>query len=125
MIEIWKEIQDYEGLYEVSNLGRVKNLERLVKNKHGYRKVKEKILTATSFNYACVFLSNGNVKQHYVHRLVATAFIPNPFNKEMVNHKSGNKLDNRLTNLEWVTRSENTIHAIENGLINNIFGKNN
>lgn len=115
-MEVWKDIEGYEGLYEISNLGRVKCLERLVKNKNGYRKVKERILTTTSFNYACVFLSNSSVKQHYVHRLVATAFIPNPLNKEMVNHKSGNKLDNRLNNLEWVTRSENQIHAFSIGL---------
>lgn len=121
-MEVWKDIVGYEGIYEVSNYGRVKRLETLVKNKHGYRVVKEKILNTPSYIYQTVFLSNGKVKQHYVHRLVATAFIPNPLNKEQVNHKDGNKLNNNLSNLEWVTKSENQIHAIENGLID-LFGK--
>ena len=122
-MEIWKPIKGYEWIYEVSNLGRVKRLETLVKNKNGYRLVKEKILNIPSYIYQTVFLSNGKVKQHYVHRLVATAFIENPLNKEQVNHKDGNKLNNNVSNLEWVTKAENQIHAIENGLID-LFGRN-
>jgi hypothetical protein len=122
-MEIWKDVVGYEGIYEVSNYGRVKRLETLVKNKNGYRLVKEKILNIPSHIYQSVFLSNGKVKQQYVHRLVANAFIPNPLNKEQVNHKDGNKLNNNLSNLEWVTKAENQIHAIENGLID-LFGRN-
>jgi hypothetical protein len=122
-MEIWKDVVGYEGIYEVSNYGKVKRLETLVKNKNGYRLVKEKILKIPSHIYQSVFLSNGKIKQHYVHRLVATAFIPNPLNKEQVNHKDGNKLNNNLSNLEWVTKAENQLHAIENGLID-LFGRN-
>jgi hypothetical protein len=112
-MEIWKEIKDYEGLYEVSNYGRVKRLESLVKNKHSYRLVKEKILSIPSYHYQSVFLSNGKVKQHYVHRLVATAFLSNSLNKEQVNHIDGNKLNNHVSNLEWVSQSENMKHIFK------------
>jgi hypothetical protein len=125
-MEIWKPIKNYEGVYEISNLGRVKRLETLVKNRGGYRLVKERILKipySPNLRYYSIFLSNGKVKQHYIHRLLAIAFIPNPLNKEQVNHKDGNKLNNSLSNLEWVTKSENQIHAIQNGLIN-LFGRN-
>ena len=97
--EIWKPVVGYEGLYMVSNWGRVKSI------KFG----KERILKQNiRRGYYYVGLSkNGIVKNYYVHRLVATYFVDNPNNKEQVNHKDGVKTNNVYTNLEWVTQEEN------------------
>jgi len=108
MEEIWKEIIGYEGFYEVSNSGRVRNLNtgrilKLYTEKIGY------ISTAISLN--------GKVKSFRIHRLVAVAFIPNPEKKKTVNHKDGNKLNNNDWNLEWATQLENNLHAVINDLI--------
>ena len=114
--EIWKPIEGYEGLYEVSNLGRVKSLERYVGKRHH---IKEKYLTndVNQKGYCRVLLSmNGKAKHYAVHRLVAEAFIPNKQNKPQINHIDGNKANNCATNLEWCTASENLIHARLKGL---------
>jgi len=104
--ELWRPIKGYEELYCVSDKGRIKR-------KGG------RILTA-SFNaqkYHHVSLSKNNEKKtQRVHRLVASAFIPNPENKLFVNHKDGNKINNRVDNLEWCTLQENFDHAVKNGL---------
>ena len=100
MEEIWKDKKDYEGLYQVSNWGRVKSL------KFG----KEKILKPQkdTSGYLCVTLcKNNNQCQFKVHRLVAEAFIPNPNNYKEVNHKDENKTNNVVTNLEWCDRKYN------------------
>lgn len=112
MKEIWKDVAGYEGRYKVSNKGRVKSLisGKILKNqsdKYGYQYVK---------------LSNGkrgSYKHMSIHRLVALAFIPNPENKPEVNHKDGNKRNNYVDNLEWVTPKENVEHAYRNNLRNN------
>lgn len=103
MHEIWKPIRDYEGLYEVSNLGGIKRLEN-DKNR------KEKILKPykNKLGYLCINLCRDNkVKQMYVHRLVAIAFIPNPENKPCIDHINTIPNDNRVENLRWVTYKEN------------------
>lgn len=112
MKEIWKAIKDYEGKYEVSNLGRVKSLERKSRLN---RKIKERILAPREHTggYLRVQLSR---KDFYIHRLVAETFIPNPENKSQVNHIDGNKRNNRVDNLEWNTPLENNLHAIRTGL---------
>lgn len=117
--EIWKDIPNYEGLYMVSNLGRVKSLP---KNNHKEIILKNKI---TKDGYYETALSKNN-KQKWIrtHRLVAQAFIPNPDNKPQVNHIDGNKLNNNVDNLEWCTNQENINHAIRTGL-ENFIGKNN
>lgn len=105
--EIWKDILEYEGLYQVSNLGRVKRLERI--GRRG-KIIKERILKfgKSSKGYCIVSLcKEANKKTCPVHRLVAKTFINNEQGKPQVNHKDENKTNNNVTNLEWVTAKEN------------------
>ena len=118
-LEEWKDIEEYEGMYQVSNYGNVKSLARQRRNSKGVYMQKEKLLslTNTSTGYKKVELvKNGKKKSYKVHRLVAMAFIDNPENKPQVNHIDGNKTNNHVDNLEWVTSSENSIHAYKTGL---------
>jgi len=118
-MEIWKDIDNYNGYYQVSNLGRVRSLDRYIKNRNGYRLKKGQLLKPAILKngYSNHRLWKDNkLKNLTEHRLVAIAFIPNPNNYKEVNHLNGDKLDNRIENLEWVTRSENIIHSYETGL---------
>ena len=110
--EEWRSIKGYDG-YEVSNLGQVRSLDRVVKGINNKdRPIKGVVLRAAySRGYPSVSLCNKTKRTITVHRLVATAFIDNPENKDQVNHINGVKDDNRLVNLEWVTRSENIQHS--------------
>ena len=121
-VEQWKDIKGYEGLYQVSNLGRIKSLFRKVKYQNGFRNVKEKIKN-TFIGKQCyerVELSkNKENKKYNIHRLVAEAFIPNKNNKPQINHIDGNKTNNKVENLEWCTQSENELHAYKIGLAKN------
>jgi hypothetical protein len=113
MQEIWIDIKDYEGLYQISNYGNIKAYP----NSHTH--LKEIMLkpTINSSGYLKVELyKNHSSKVFYVHRLVALSFISNPENKPQVNHIDGNKTNNKCDNLEWVTISENQKHAINKGL---------
>lgn len=115
MEEIWKEVNGYEGFYEVSSLGRVRSISCRIADKRcpNGKYHKGRILKPgyTVNGYLQVLLrANGKYKSCRVHRLVAEAFIPNTENKSEVNHKNGVKTDNRLENLEWNTRSENAAH---------------
>ena len=101
MEEIWKDIKDYEGHYQVSNLGRVKSI------KFGKEIIlKQHINIKGGYYYVCL-LKNGKHKNYYVHRLVAEAFIPNSYNLPQVNHRDENKLNNNVDNLEWCTNEYN------------------
>lgn len=119
MEEIWKDVVGYEDLYQVSNLGNIKSKERIVKNGNRIFFKKEKILTPflQKTGYLTITLLKDNkIKSHYIHRLVAIAFIKNDLDLEQVNHKDGNKENNNVNNLEWCSRSENIKHAIKIGL---------
>ena len=112
MEEIWKDIVGYEGIYEISNLGRIRTFN--YKNTNNVEIMKNFI---DGSGYIKISLcKNGIKKQYFIHRLVAQAFIPNLKNKRTVNHKDGNKLNNCVGNLEWVTCEENIHHAWKNGL---------
>jgi hypothetical protein len=110
--EVWKDIEGYEGHYQISSFGRVKSLGRLI-CAYVYRMSTDKIrkITVKKDGYSEINLSIKNKKTQFrVHRLVALAFINNPKNKSDVNHIDSNKLNNNVTNLEWTTKIENQCH---------------
>jgi hypothetical protein len=113
-MEMWKSVEGYEDLYEVSNFG---NMRRIGKNV--YLKPNN-----TGKGYSKISLSRkSKIKQVTIHRLVAKNFIPNPDNKPQVNHIDGDKTNNHVDNLEWVSNQENRTHAVENGLHKVTFGE--
>lgn len=120
MTEVWIDISGYEGLYQVSNLGRVKSCEKIVPHyKGGDRLLKELIRKPVTDKdgYMVIDLyKEGKGKLYKVHRLVGIAFIPNEEGKKAINHKNGIKNDNNVNNLEWCTDSENQRHAFRIGL---------
>lgn len=124
MEEIWKDIRNYEGYYQISNRGRVKSLSRVVKYKSGkgYKTIPERILVIkdNGNGYRNISLCReGYQVKHYIHRSVAQAFLSNPDNKPQVNHIDHDKDNNCVSNLEWCTQKENTAAGIKLGKINN------
>lgn len=120
MEEVWKDIKNYEGLYQVSTWGNVKRLEREININDRYTIILKEIISKPflSRGYPRIHLTkNKKQRKFLIHRLVALAFIPNPENKPCVNHKNGIKTDINLDNLEWCTHKENTNHAILTGLL--------
>lgn len=112
MEEIWKNVSDYEGLYKVSNYGKVK---RLYKN--GLEKQLKPVKGSFDYFYHSL-CKEGKSRTVRIHRIVAKEFVPNPLNYNEVNHIDGNKENNIATNLEWCTRSHNMKHAYKAGLSN-------
>lgn len=124
-MEIWMDVTGFEGEFAVSNYGRVKSLERYVKNGNGRRIVRERIRVQGKHPQGYLTIAyKVDSPPLLVHRVVALHFIPNPDKKAFVNHKDGNKQNNRVDNLEWATRQENEDHAYETGLKNST-GSNN
>ena len=125
MKEEWKDIKGYEGLYQVSNLGRVKRLPYTRINlltPQGVSKIPEHIITSiiNKSGYNTVMLYKNTARKWiFVHRLVAEAFIPNPDNLPYINHKDENKLNNKVDNLEWCTSKYNSNYGTRNKRISN------
>lgn len=118
MKEVWKDIKGYEGLYQISNLGRVKSLERRVRNSEtGFRIVRERFLKPALSGekprqyYYVILSKNAKHRNETVHRLVAKYFVQNPENKLEVNHIDNDPLNNYCTNLEWCTSRYNKNHG--------------
>lgn len=116
MVEIWRDVNGYEGLYQVSNLGRVKSLEREIGHRYIWktRTLPERIMHAcdNGNGYKTVYLiKDGARKMRYIHRLVAEHFIDKPTGKDYVNHKDYNITNNAAENLEWCTQKENVRYS--------------
>ncbi len=117
--EIWKEVDGYNGVYFVSNLGNVKSVDHFLPGRRGSGKQNGRVLKQNKCHkgYLRVSLSLNKVKfTTGAHRLVAKAFVPNSLNLPQVNHKDGIKTNNYPDNLEWCTNQQNQIHAVKNGL---------
>jgi len=125
-MEYWKDVVDYEGLYQVSNEGRVKRLQGVVTRSDGKcRTIPENVLVSrpTIKGYPMVQLcKNGVPKAMTVHRLVAIAFVGNPSNYPIVNHLDSNPCNNTVENLEWTTSKGNTEHCIAQGRLKELGG---
>lgn len=120
--EIWLPVKGYEGLYEVSDMGRVRSLDKIIATNilnNTTRLLKGRIIRftegPTGYLYATLY-QNGIKKTHTIHRLVISSFIQPDLNRPDCNHKNGNKRDNALHNLEWCTQTENNRHAFKTGL---------
>lgn len=117
IMEIWKTIPNCKGYYQVSDLG-------VIKSFHNGERVLKQNGIGRNRKYKSVSLkTNNGWKCRQVHRLVAMAFIPNPENKEQINHKDGDPSNNHIDNLEWCDAFENMQHAVKMGLMNNHFGE--
>lgn len=118
MREEWRDIKGFEGLYQISNMGNVKSLERTVWNSRGYYvTVPERIRKARKNRYGYLYVAlwkEGKRKQYMIHRLVASAFLNNADNLPEINHKDEDKTNNTVDNLEWCDRSYNCNYGTRN-----------
>lgn len=113
---MWKQLKGDKDIYEISNYGNVRKMTRAGARGNIVAERQLKPHINSSGYYRVPIKINGQRKEHFIHRLVALLFVPNPLNKPYVNHKDGNKLNNHANNLEWCTPNENNIHAFRNGL---------
>ena len=130
VVEEWRPVAGYQGIYEVSNLGGVRSIDRRIINSLGHHRFypgKTMSQRASPRGEKRVDLWDRKGKSHFVHRLVAEAFCEKPDDAVEVNHINGDPRDNRAVNLEWVTKSQNIQHAYDNGLAtpNPIYGEKN
>jgi len=120
-MEVWEDVEGYEGIYKVSDKGDVKSLNRTIINKNGKKQFYngKNLKKSVSNNGYVVFhlCKNNKVKVFLGHRLVAQAFIENTYNKKYVNHKDSVRTNNNFSNLEWVTSSENRVHGLSKGYV--------
>ncbi len=122
-MEIWKDIEHYNGVYQISNLGRVRSFNSTGSNSSRRKTPIIMKNIKDSKGYEVVNLSkNGSKKMKKIHRLIAKAFIPNPDRKEFVNHIDGNPSNNSICNLEWATSSENKKHGYDIGITKPVMG---
>jgi hypothetical protein len=122
MIEVIKEIIGYEGLYKIGDKGTVLSLDRVIVDKNGFNKtIHGRTLSHRKHPCGYRYVSlckDGKTNNFLIHRLIAINFLPNEDNKKCINHINGNKIDNRLENIEWCSHSENNFHASRLGLCN-------
>lgn len=124
--EEWRSVVGYEGSYEVSSIGRVRSLDRTINGPKGRRLIRGRLMVQriTHRGYLRVCLAkNGESSDHFVHRLVAYAFIGVPDGDLYINHIDGNKTNNVVGNLEWTTMAENAQHAHRMGIVNSARGE--
>ena len=118
-MEVWKDLPNYEGIYQISNYGSIRSLDHYVKSKVNkriqYGRVRKPQLSKKGYLQISI-IKNGKKLNTGIHRLVAIAFIPNINNYEQVNHIDSNKLNNNVSNLEWCTNKQNADHATKNNL---------
>ena len=115
-VEEWKDIPDYEGYYQISNLGRVKSLEKTLvirERKCVYKALIKKNGVSKRGYWEVSFCKNGKGIRKKIHRLLSICFINNPRNHPQVNHIDGNRLNNKISNLEWVNNRENSCHRVK------------
>lgn len=135
MDEIWRDIEGYKGLYQVSDQGRIRSLDRIVAHsRYGYKTLKGRLLRPTKNGDGYFYINlykDNHEKKYKTHRLVAQAFIPNPENKEEVDHINTKRDDNRVENLRWATKLENNRNSLtrkkrsENNPMRGKYGKDN
>lgn len=117
MEEIWKDVKEYEGLYQISNIGRIKALDKSVKNRYSYKFMPSKLLkpykNKLGYCYVCLY-KNKKRKRYYIHRLVAENFIDNENKLKEINHKDENPSNNCVDNLEWCDRRYNCNYGNHN-----------
>ena len=122
-MEIWKDIEGYEGFYQVSNYGRIKSLERKVFNGFGYRTIRERVLKTGISSHGYSIVNLGYKKSKTVHRLVAKHHLDNPKNYDVVCHKDNDPTNNNISNLYWGTQSMNMQQCSREGRSKNQFTK--
>jgi hypothetical protein len=121
---MWKSVPEFEGLYEVADTGRIRSVERRVECVYGGRtvtrlykaKILKPLLHRKGYLKVRLYRTKDDWQSFFVHRIVATAFIENPSNLAQVNHKDGNKSNNAVENLEWMTNADNMRHAFSTGV---------
>lgn len=119
MEEIWKDVKEYEELYEISNTGKLRSKDRTILKSNGIMQHRKGVLIALALNsdgyLQAKLCKNGKIKTCKIHRLVVEHFLDNPYNLPEINHKDFNRQNNIVNNLEWISHKENTQHSAKAG----------